>query len=55
MNAVTVDSSAVAATKICDQPRLLGLGNLVRKDLAEWVHGKRLMGRARNHDASSSP
>ena len=40
MNAVTVDSSAVGQEDL-DQPRLLGLGNLVRKDLAEWVHGKR--------------
>ena len=40
MNAVTLDTSAV---KDADhgRPRLLGLGNLIRKDLAEWLHGKR--------------
>jgi ABC-type transport system involved in multi-copper enzyme maturation permease subunit len=40
MNATTMDPSAVADTDL-GQPRLLGFGNLVRKDLAEWLHGKR--------------
>ena len=40
MNAITADPPAVAGTTV-GQPRLLGLGNLVRKDLAEWLHGKR--------------
>ena len=41
MNAMTLDPSAVAQTRTCGRPRLLGLRNLVRKDLAEWLHGKR--------------
>jgi hypothetical protein len=40
MNAVTFDPSAVQQTNL-GRPRLLGLGNLVRKDLSEWLHGKR--------------
>ena len=40
MNAVTIDPSAVALADL-RRARLLGLGNLVRKDLAEWLHGKR--------------
>ena len=40
MNAVTFDPSAVQDADH-GRPRLLGLGNLVRKDLAEWLHGKR--------------
>ncbi len=54
MNAVTVDSSAVRQEDL-DRPRLLGLGNLVRKDLAEWVHGKRPWVVARNHDLRLRP
>ena len=40
MNAMTLDPSAVGQATL-GRPRLLGLGNLVRKDLAEWFHGKR--------------
>jgi MYXO-CTERM domain-containing protein len=40
MNAIAVDPSVVADTNL-GRPRLLGLGNLVRKDVAEWLHGKR--------------
>ncbi len=40
MNAVTFDSPAVQNADH-SRPRLLGLGNLVRKDLSEWLHGKR--------------
>ena len=40
MNATTFDPSAVKDAGF-GSPRLLGLGNLVRKDLAEWLHGKR--------------
>lgn len=40
MNAVTFDPSAVYDADR-GQPRLLGLGNLVRKDVAEWLHGAR--------------
>ena len=40
MNATTLDPAAVAQPE--PRPaRLLGLRNLVRKDLAEWIHGKR--------------
>ena len=40
MNAVTFDPS-VAQQATVGRPRLLGLSNLVRKDLSEWLHGKR--------------
>ena len=40
MNAMTLDPAAVAQPNL-GRPRLLGLRNLVRKDLAEWMHGKR--------------
>ena len=40
MNAVTIDPTAAGQSTI-DRPRLLGLGNLIRKDLSEWVHGRR--------------
>jgi ABC-type transport system involved in multi-copper enzyme maturation permease subunit len=40
MNAVTIDPTAAAQASL-GRPRLLGLRNLVRKDLSEWVHGKR--------------
>jgi hypothetical protein len=40
MNAETLDTFAVQQAKP-GRPRLLGLGNLVRKDLSEWLHGKR--------------
>ena len=40
MNATTLDPAAVAKPNL-GRPRLLGLRNLVRKDLAEWLHGKR--------------
>ena len=40
MNAVTFDTPVVENAGR-DRPRLLGLGNLVRKDLSEWLHGKR--------------
>jgi ABC-type transport system involved in multi-copper enzyme maturation permease subunit len=40
MNAVTIDP-ATSGRVALDQPRLLGLGNLIRKDVSEWVHGKR--------------
>lgn len=40
MNAMTLDPSALAQPNL-DRPRLLGLRNLVRKDIAEWLHGKR--------------
>jgi ABC-type transport system involved in multi-copper enzyme maturation permease subunit len=40
MNAVTLDPFAVDQPD-SRRPILLGLRNLVRKDLAEWVHGKR--------------
>jgi ABC-type transport system involved in multi-copper enzyme maturation permease subunit len=40
MNAITAEPSAVADTSF-GQPRLLGFGNLIRKDVAEWLHGKR--------------
>ena len=40
MNATTLDPAAVAQPDL-GRPRLLGLRNLVRKDLAEWIHGKR--------------
>jgi ABC-2 type transport system permease protein len=40
MNATTLDSPGVGQATL-GRPRLLGLRNLVRKDLAEWVHGKR--------------
>ena len=40
MNATTLDPSAVRAGDP-RPPRLLGLRNLVRKDVAEWLHGKR--------------
>ena len=40
MNAMTLDPSAVGQATL-GRPRLLGLRNLVRKDLAEWFHGKR--------------
>jgi ABC-type transport system involved in multi-copper enzyme maturation permease subunit len=40
MNAATFDSSTA---QLVDgrRPRLLGLGNLVRKDVADWLHSKR--------------
>ena len=37
---LTFDPSAAQDANL-GRPRLLGLGNLVRKDLAEWLHGKR--------------
>ena len=40
MNATTFESFENQAVDT-RQPRLLGLGNLVRKDLSEWFHGKR--------------
>jgi ABC-2 type transport system permease protein len=40
MNAATFDPSVVQQATV-GGPRLLGLGNLVRKDLSEWLHGKR--------------
>jgi ABC-type transport system involved in multi-copper enzyme maturation permease subunit len=40
MNAVTLDPTTSTRATL-DQPRLLGLRNLVRKDLSEWAHGKR--------------
>jgi ABC-2 type transport system permease protein len=40
MNAITAEPSAVVDATF-GRPRLLGFGNLVRKDVAEWVHGKR--------------
>jgi ABC-2 type transport system permease protein len=40
MNAVTIEPT-VAGQASLDRPRLLGLRNLIRKDLSEWVHGKR--------------
>src|SRR4051794_14324688 len=40
MNAVTLDPTTSTQATL-DQPRLLGLRNLVRKDLSEWAHGKR--------------
>jgi hypothetical protein len=40
MNALTFDPSAVQRASV-GRPRLLGLGNLVRKDVSEWLHGKR--------------
>ena len=40
MNAVTLDPPAVGQAG-SDRPRLLGLRNLIRKDLSEWIHGKR--------------
>jgi ABC-type transport system involved in multi-copper enzyme maturation permease subunit len=40
MNATTVDPS-IAPLATEPQPRLLGVGNLVRKDLADWRHSKR--------------
>ena len=33
--------SAAVGQADLDRPRLLGLRNLIRKDLAEWIHGKR--------------
>ncbi len=40
MNAVTVDPSAVGQAEL-DRPRLLGLRNVIRKDLSEWLHARR--------------
>jgi ABC-2 type transport system permease protein len=40
MNAATLVPSALQQANL-GRPRLLGLGNLLRKDFAEWVHGKR--------------
>lgn len=40
MNATTLDPAAVAQPNL-GRPRLLGLRNLIRKDTAEWLHGKR--------------
>jgi ABC-type transport system involved in multi-copper enzyme maturation permease subunit len=40
MNSLTFDPSAIKEADM-GRLRLLGLGNLVRKDLAEWLHGKR--------------
>jgi ABC-2 type transport system permease protein len=40
MNAIAIDPSAVQEANL-GRRRLLGLGNLVRKDLFEWIHGKR--------------
>ena len=40
MNAVSIDPTAAGQSTI-DRPRLLGLRNLIRKDLSEWVHSKR--------------
>jgi hypothetical protein len=40
MNAITSDPSTIADGNL-GRPWLLGLGNLVRKDVAEWLHGKR--------------
>jgi ABC-type transport system involved in multi-copper enzyme maturation permease subunit len=40
MNAATIDPFAVDQPD-ARRPILLGLRNLVRKDLAEWIHGKR--------------
>jgi ABC-2 type transport system permease protein len=40
MNAIAADPSAIAVTN-AGQPRLLGLGKLLRKDISEWLHGKR--------------
>ena len=40
MNATTFEP-ATAGFSGGPQPRLLGLGNLVRKDLADWLHSKR--------------
>ena len=40
MNEATFDPSVVQQATV-GGPRLLGLGNLVRKDLSEWLHGKR--------------
>ncbi len=40
MNAMTLDPTAVGQATL-GRPRLLGLRNLVRKDLSEWLHGKR--------------
>jgi hypothetical protein len=40
MNAITMDPALIPHTAL-ERPRLLGLGNLIRKDIAEWLHGKR--------------
>lgn len=40
MNATTFDPATVEFA-VGRQPRLLGLGNLLRKDLADWLHSKR--------------
>ena len=40
MTATTFDPSTVKVVS-GRQPRLLGLGNLVRKDLADWLYSKR--------------
>ena len=40
MNTMTIDPTVVTVGDP-SRPRLLGLGNLVRKDLSEWLHGKR--------------
>jgi ABC-type transport system involved in multi-copper enzyme maturation permease subunit len=40
MNAMTLDPATTEPASAAQAP-LLGLANLVRKDLAEWTHGKR--------------
>jgi ABC-2 type transport system permease protein len=40
MNATTLNPSVVTNSNL-GQQKLLGLGNLLRKDIAEWLHGKR--------------
>jgi len=40
VNTMTLDPTAIPEMDT-RRPRLLGLSNLVRKDLAEWLHGKR--------------
>jgi ABC-type transport system involved in multi-copper enzyme maturation permease subunit len=40
MNADTLETFAAQQTNP-RRPALLGLGNLIRKDLADWLHGKR--------------
>ena len=40
MNAETLDTFAAQQAND-SRPALLGLGNLIRKDLADWLHGKR--------------
>ncbi len=40
MNTATFEPPAVRQADPA-RPRLLGLGNLVRKDFSEWLHGKR--------------